>query len=109
MAPTGRLSEEGARNPTGSAATPGGRWNDFKDFVKRQDAALSAKIESAQCLTCEEGRLRIGFLKGYLFRDDVDARKTALETLAGQFFRRETLLQIETLAPETTRSGTEQP
>ena len=101
VAPTGRLSEEGAEYRTGSAATPGGRWNDFKDFVKRQDAALCAKIESAQCLTYEEGRLRIGFAKGYLFRDDVDTRKTALEALAGQFFRRETLLQIETLAPET--------
>ena len=31
----------------------------------------------------------------------MDARKTALEALAGQFFRRETLFQIETLAPET--------
>ncbi|MDP1992372.1 MAG: hypothetical protein Q8K00_15295, partial [Syntrophales bacterium] len=99
--PTRRLSEERAEYLTGSAATPGGRWNDFKDFVKRQDAALCAKIESAQCLACEEGCLRIGFAKGYLFRDDVDARKTALETLARQFFRRETVLEIETLAPET--------
>ena len=99
--PTGQLSEEQAEYLTGSAATSGGRWNNFKDFVKRQDAALCAKIESAQCLACEEGRLRIGFAKGYLFRDDVDAGKSALETLARQFFRRETALEIETLAPET--------
>jgi hypothetical protein len=96
------LSEEQAEYLTDSAATPGGRWNDFKDFVKRQDAALCAKVESAQCLACEEGCLRIGFAKGYLFRDDVDAGKTALETLARQFFRQETVLEIETLAPETT-------
>ena len=96
----GRVAEEGAEYLTESPAAAGGRWSDFKDFVKRQDAALCAKIESAQCLACEEGRLRIGFAKGYLFRDDVDAGKTALEALAGQFFRRETLLQIETLAPE---------
>jgi DNA polymerase III subunit gamma/tau len=101
VSPTGQLSEEQAEYVTGSAATPGGRWNDFKDYVKRQDAALCAKVESAQCLACEEGCLRIGFAKGYLFRDDVDARKEALETLARQFFRRETVLQIETLASET--------
>ncbi len=100
--PTRQLSEEQAEYLTGSAATPGGRWNDFKDFVKRQDAALCAKVESAQCLACEEGCLRIGFAKGYLFRDDVDAGKEALETLARQFFKRETVLEIETLAPETT-------
>ena len=74
--------------------------------MKRQDAALGAKIESAQCLACDEGRLRIGFVKGFLFRDDVEARKTALETIARQFFRRETVLHIETLAPET--AGPEQ-
>ena len=103
--PEGRLSEERAEYRTGSAATSGGRWNDFKDFVKRQDPALCAKIESAQCLAYKAGCLRIGFAKGYLFRDDVDARKTALETLAGQFFRRETALEIETLAPEASGPG----
>ena len=61
-----------------------------------------AKIESAYCLACEGGSLRIGFAKGYLFRDDVDAGKPALETLARQFFKRETVLKVETLAPEPT-------
>ena len=103
--PAGQLSEERAEYRTGSAVMPGGNWDDFKDFVKRSDAALWAKLESAQCLASEEGCLRIGFPKGYLFRDDVDARKTVLETLARQFFRRETALAIETLAPGTSGPG----
>ena len=70
--------------------------------MKRKDAALCAKIESAQLQAVEEGRLRIGFAKGYIFRDDVEAGKTALEDLARQFFGRETILEIETLEPETT-------
>ena len=73
--------------------------------MKRQDAALSAKIESAKLISCAEGCLRIGFVKGYLFRDDVDAGKAAIESLAGQFFGRETLLEIETLAPEEAGQG----
>ncbi len=99
-APRQRLLEERASYRTGGAATPPGRWNDFKDFVKRKDAALCAKIESAPLQAIEEGRLRIGFAKGYLFRDDVEAGKTALEDLARQFFGREMNLEIETLEPE---------
>ena len=100
VAPREQLLEERAGYRTGSAATSPGRWNDFKDFVKRKDAALCAKIESAQLKAAEEGRLRIGFAKGYIFRDDVEAGKTALEDLARQFFGRETILEIETLEPE---------
>jgi DNA polymerase-3 subunit gamma/tau len=99
-APREQLLEERTIYRTDGAATSPGRWNDFKDFVKRQDAALCAKIESAQLLAGEEGRLRIGFAKGYLFRDDVEAGKAAIEGLARQFFGRETTLEIETLEPE---------
>jgi DNA polymerase-3 subunit gamma/tau len=96
-----QLLEERAIYRTSGAATSSGRWNDFKDFVKRQDAALCAKIESAHLKAGEEGHLRISFAKDYLFRDDVEAGKTALEDLARQFFGRETTLEIETLEPET--------
>ena len=79
-------------------------WRALERFQGLCEAAGCGPLcedESAHCLACEEGRLRIGFAKGYLFRDDVDAGKTALETLARQFFRQETALEIETLAPET--------
>jgi DNA polymerase-3 subunit gamma/tau len=90
----------GSHDPSDRGIPSGKGWNHFKAFVKRKDAALCAKIESAQCFLCEEGRLRLGFAKGYLFREDVDARKKELEDLARQFFSRETVLDIETLAPD---------
>jgi DNA polymerase-3 subunit gamma/tau len=96
-----QLHEKRTPYGIGDAMTSGGRWNDFKDFVKRQDAALCAKIESAQCLACEEGSLRIGFTRGYLFREDVDAGRSVIEAFARQFFGQETALRIETLVPET--------
>jgi hypothetical protein len=40
-------------------------------------------------------------MKGYLFREDVDAGKSVIEAFARQFFGQETALRIETLAPET--------
>jgi len=95
---------------TGGGGIPEKEWQGYREFVKRQDPALSAKIESGRCLCCEPGSLRIGFEKGYLFLDDVVGRKAALAEHGRQFFRRETALEIETLAPEAgdstnTRNG----
>ena len=97
--PPAEASAERTGRLTGNAAAAArGGWGEFKEYVTRQQAALGAKLESAQCLSCEEGVLRIGFAEGYLFRDDVEAEKTVLENLARQFFRQETALQIATLA-----------
>jgi len=85
---------------TGGGGIPEKEWQGYRAFVKRQDPALSAKIESGRCLCCEPGRLRIGFEKGYFFLDDVIGRKAALAEHGRQFFGRETALEIETLAPE---------
>ena len=92
-----------------AAGTPrDGDWQGFKEFVKRQDPALCAKLESGKCLCCEEGRLRIGFEKGYLFLDDVLRRQTDLGEYGRRFFRRETALEIEALAPDADGSTTPQ-
>jgi hypothetical protein len=85
---------------TGGGGSPEKGWQGYREFVKRQDPALSAKIESGRCLCCEPGRLRIGFEKGYFFLDDVVGRKAALAEHGRQFFGQETALEIETLAPE---------
>ncbi|MHB9096292.1 MAG: DNA polymerase III subunit gamma/tau [Syntrophales bacterium] len=103
--PAGQLAEGRAEYGIGGSAAPGRGWAEFIAYVKRQDAALCAKLESAKLIACGEGRLRIGFVKGYLFRDDVDAGKAAIESLAGRFFGRETLLEIDTLAPEDADQG----
>ena len=91
---------------TGGGKAPDGEWQGYKEFVKRQDPALCAKLESGKCLCCEEGRLRIGFEKGYLFFDDVLRRQTDLAEYGRQFFRRETALEIEALAPDAAGSTT---
>lgn len=85
---------------TGGGGIPEKDWQGYREFVKRQDPALCAKIESGRCLCCEPGHLRIGFEKGYFFLDDVVGRKAALAEHGRQFFGRETALEIETLAPE---------
>ncbi len=85
---------------TGGGGIPGKDWQGYRAFLKRQDPALSAKIESGKCLCCEPGLLKIGFEKGYFFLDDVVGRKAALAEHGRQFFGRETVLSIETLAPE---------
>ncbi|MCX5837822.1 MAG: hypothetical protein NTW71_04810, partial [Deltaproteobacteria bacterium] len=97
------------KEPVGGKS-PDGEWQGFKEFVKRQDPALCAKLESGNCLCCEEGRLRIGFEKGYLFFDDVLRRQTDLGEYGRQFFRRETALEIQAIAPDaagptTPRNG----
>jgi DNA polymerase-3 subunit gamma/tau len=70
-------------------------WDGLKAFLKQKDPALSAKLESGQCLQISNGALRIGFEKGYLFLDDVQAHKDKLTDYCGQFFGRETRVQIE--------------
>jgi len=91
---------------TSGEKPPDGEWQGFKEFVKRQDPALCAKLESGKCLCCKEGRLRIGFEKGYLFLDDVLRRQTDLGEYGRRFFRRETALEIEALAPDAAGSTT---
>ncbi|MBU1746012.1 MAG: DNA polymerase III subunit gamma/tau [Proteobacteria bacterium] len=101
---TAVAAEERAPYRSGAGTVGGGiaekDWQGYKAFLKRQDPALSAKIESGRCLCCEPGRLRIGFEKGYLFLDDVVGRTAALAEHGRQFFGRETALEIETLASE---------
>ena len=91
-------AEERAPYRSGSGR-PEKDWQGYRAFVKRQDPALSAKIDSGICLACEEGCLRIGFEKGYLFFDDVVGRKDVLAEHGRLFFGRETTLEIETILP----------
>ncbi|MBN2438880.1 MAG: DNA polymerase III subunit gamma/tau [Deltaproteobacteria bacterium] len=91
---------------TGGGTPPDGEWQGYKEFVKQQDPALCAKLESGKCLCCEEGRLRIGFEKGYLFLDDVLRRQNELGEYGRRFFCRETALEIEVLASDANGSTT---
>jgi len=97
-APYGYVSGTGGGSPQKD-------WQGYREFIKRQDPALSAKIEPGSCLCCEPGLLRIGFEKGYFFLDDLVGRKAALAELGRRFFGRETALSIETLASEAGGSA----
>jgi DNA polymerase-3 subunit gamma/tau len=74
-------------------------WDGFREFLKRHDPALCAKMQPAQCLSLEEGRLRIGFEKGYLFHGDVVGNRNKLADYFRQYCGRETVLEIETVTP----------
>ena len=91
---------------TGGGKSPDGGWQGYLDFVQRQDPALCAKLKSGTCLCCEEGRLRVGFEKGYLFYDDLLRRRKDLGEYGRTFFGRETVPEIEVLAPDAAGSAT---
>jgi len=74
-------------------------WEGFRAFLKQHDPALSAKLQQGQCLSCKDGLLRIGFEKGYLFFNDVDRQKDKLAGYCGQFWKRETKVEIEAVMP----------
>jgi len=96
----GKLSEERADYRNDQVESRNGGGGEFKAFVKRQDAALCAKIESGKWIAGEEGRFRIGFVKGYIFLDDVLHRKADLDGYCRQFFGQEAVLEIVTLAAD---------
>jgi DNA polymerase-3 subunit gamma/tau len=104
-APAGRLAETTAPYRADGAGGLNGGWEGYKAFVKKQNAALSAKIEQGTCLACEEGRLRIGFSRDYFFLGDVKEKQTDLREIARRFFNRETALEIEALDPEAAGGG----
>ncbi|MBW6486499.1 MAG: DNA polymerase III subunit gamma/tau [Syntrophobacterales bacterium] len=85
--------------PAGGGLNVGQGWDGFREFLKEHEPALSAKLQQGQCLCCEEGILRIGFEKGYLFYNDIVKRKDRLAGYCRQFWQRETRLEIETVLP----------
>jgi len=104
---TRRTAKPANGDPSGSgggdkgSASANGDWQGYKDFVKLQDPALCAKIETGRCLCCGGERLTIGFDKGYLFLDDVLKRRKDLGEYGRLFFRRDTVVEIETLTSDT--------
>lgn len=78
-------------------------WEDFKNFVKKQSSPLWSKIEVGKFLAYEDKILRVGFLKDYIFLDNINesSQKRRLTEMAREFFRDEGIkLNIELLEPE---------
>jgi len=84
--------------PTGDLATLG---NNLKKFVKKENAILGAKIESAEILSYENGLLTLGFPKSYIFLEDMKTtQKEKLEQIARKFFQKNVTIKIETFGSE---------
>ena len=80
--------------PTGDLATLG---ENLKKFIKKEDARLGAKIESAEILSYANGTLVLGFPKGYLFLENISekSQKEQLQQIAGSFFQENVTLKIQ--------------
>jgi len=63
-------------------------WEGFKNFVKKQSSPLWSKIEVGKFLGYEDKLLKIGFLKDYIFLDNINERsqKGHLTEMAREFF-----------------------
>jgi len=84
--------------PTGDLATLG---NNLKKFVKKENAILGAKIESAEILSYENGLLTLGLPKSYIFLEDMKTtQKEKLEQIARKFFQKNVTIKIETFGAE---------
>jgi len=88
--------------------TDGDPWEALKGFIREHNPPLSSKIDNGTFLRHENGRLTVGFPKGYVFLDAVRnaAQLEILSRMAGEFFGEETTVAIEVLE-ETPRSGSE--
>jgi len=99
----GEISPQSVRE-NGAAGSDRG-WEGFRDFLKRHDPALSAKLQSGRCLSLGEGVLRIGFDKDYLFYNDVIAQKKKVSDYCVQFWGGEMALEIESVASSDSMHG----
>jgi DNA polymerase-3 subunit gamma/tau len=80
--------------PNGDLTTLG---DNLKKFVKKENAILAAKIESAEILSYENGLLTLGFPRGYLFLENISekSQKEQLQQIAGSFFQEKVTLKIQ--------------
>lgn len=76
--------------------------DNFKKFIKKENAILGAKINSAEIVNYENERLTLGFPKNYIFLEEIRtaAQKAILEQIAEKFFQKKVTIKIESLNME---------
>lgn len=79
-------------------------WENFKAFVKKQSPLLCSKIEPGRLLNYADGALRIGFLKDYIFLDDIREKATEerLAEMSKAFFHDDVEVKIEIIKPDSS-------
>jgi DNA polymerase-3 subunit gamma/tau len=100
--PERTLLDKGADEPVVREPAPQGaeeRWAEFKQFVKRKNQPLWAKIEPGKLLAYGDGVLKLGFPRGYLFLDFFEEKpqREKLEEMACEFFGQAVTLSVETI------------
>jgi DNA polymerase-3 subunit gamma/tau len=74
---------------------------DFKKFVKKENALLGAKIDSAKIARYEGNCLTLDFPKNHLFLEDVrTSQLEKLKQIAGKFFQKKVTVAIEASGEE---------
>jgi DNA polymerase-3 subunit gamma/tau len=75
--------------------------DNFKKFIKKENAILGAKIDSAGILSYENDCLTMGFPKSNIFTEEIKTKqKENLEQIAGKFFQKNVVIKIEILSAE---------
>ncbi|OGP67686.1 MAG: DNA polymerase III, subunit gamma and tau [Deltaproteobacteria bacterium RBG_16_44_11] len=76
--------------------------DDFKNFIKKENAILAAKTDSAEVLSYSGGCLTLGFPKSFIFLEDIKGKKQKeqLEQIARKFFRENVEIKITTMEIE---------
>jgi hypothetical protein len=75
--------------------------DNFKKFIKKENAILGAKIDSAGILSYENDCLTMGFPKSNIFVEEIKIKqKENLEQMAGKFFQKNVVIKIEILSAE---------
>ncbi len=104
------LAKEDAGEPTpverAGPVSEENLWESFKGFVKKKSYPIWSKIEPGQFLGYAERTFRIGFPEGYLFLEYFKEKeqKDRLTEIAGEFFREDVTVKIESL--KTANPGT---
>ncbi|MDO9530417.1 MAG: DNA polymerase III subunit gamma/tau [Syntrophales bacterium] len=82
-------------------------WEDFKSLVKKKGFPLWSKIEPGKFLGYENGCLRIGFPRGYVFLDYINEKiqKDRLTEISKDFFREDVVVKIESVEPDPEDSS----
>lgn len=94
----------GTNNFTGSLET---LRDDFKNFIKKENAILGAKTDSAEILSYSNGCLTLGFPKSFIFLEDIKGKKQKeqLEQIARKFFQENVEVKITTMEMEKVNTN----
>lgn len=86
------------------ATNPAELGDDFKNFIKKENPILGAKIASAETIDFADGSLTLAFPQGYIFLEDIRSKEQQeqLKQMAKDFFHQDATVQITTINVEKT-------